>query len=156
MTAGLFAAVFAAMWSAHQLADHWLQTPRQAAGKGLPGWPGRLACARHVAVLTVTAAAAIATMGTMTGAQVRPLPAAIGLAVNAASHYAADRRKPLLSLAEWLDATTSPGKTEFWHLGMPRPGRDDNPCLGTGAYALDQSWHVGWLFAAALIIATGT
>jgi len=58
---------------------------------------------------------------------VRVLPAVLGLAVNAVSHYAADRRKPLLSLAEWLGATVIPGKDEFWHLGMPRPGRDDNP-----------------------------
>lgn len=25
-----------------------------------------------------------------------------------------------------------------------------NPSLGTGAYALDQSWHVGWLFVSAI------
>ncbi|MER7268917.1 hypothetical protein ABT344_11500 [Micromonospora carbonacea] len=38
-------------------------------------------------------------------------------------------------------------------LGTPRPGHDDNPSLGTGAYALDQSWHIGWLFVAALFCA---
>ena len=155
MTAGLFAAVFAAMYVAHQLADHWVQTPRQATDKGLPGWPGRLACARHVATLTLTAAAALAAVALVTGAPVRPLPAVLGLAANAVSHYAADRRSPLLSLAEWLGATAIPGKEEFWRLGAPRPGRDDNPCLGTGAYALDQSWHIAWLFIAALIIAGG-
>lgn len=73
-----------------------------------------------------------------------------------ASHYAADRRRPLLSLARWLGATVVPGKDGFWHLGVPRPGRDDNPCLGTGAYALDQSWHIGWLFITALIITGGS
>jgi uncharacterized MAPEG superfamily protein len=155
VTAGLFAAVFAAMYAAHQVADHWVQTPRQAAVKGLPGWPGRRACAGHVAALTVTAAAAIAVTAAVTGAPVRLLPAVLGLAVNAASHYAADRRRPLLALAEWLGATVVPGKAEFWHLGGPRPGRDDNPGLGTGAYALDQSWHIAWLFASALIIAGG-
>jgi hypothetical protein len=36
-------------------------------------------------------------------------------------------------------------------MGIPRPGTDDAAHLGTGAYALDQSWHVGWLFIAALI-----
>ncbi len=92
----------------------------------------------------------------MTGAPVHLLAAVAGLAVNAASHYAADRRRPLLSLAEWLGATAIPGKEEFWHLGAPRPGHDDNPTLGTGAYALDQSWHIGWLFIAALFIAGGT
>ncbi|SRR6266568_5680101 len=155
MSAALFAAAFAALYAAHQVADHWVQTPRQAADKGLPGWPGRLACARHVAALTVTAAAALAAVALVTGAPVRPLPAVLGLAANAVSHYAADRRGPLLSLAGWLGATVMPGKGGFWRLGAPRPGRDDNPCLGTGAYALDQSWHVGWLFIAALIIAGG-
>jgi hypothetical protein len=155
VTAGAFAAVFAAPYAAHQVADHWVQTGRQAADKGLPGWPGRLACARHVAVLTLTAAAALAAVAMVTGAPMRLLPAVTGLAVNAASHYVADRRRPLLSLSEWLGATVVPGKGEFWHLGAPRAGHDDNPGLGTGAYALDQSWHVAWLFAAALIIAGG-
>jgi hypothetical protein len=44
------------------------------------------------------------------------------------------------------------GMRGFVKLGAPRPGRDDNPSLGTGTYALDQSWHIGWLFVAALII----
>ena len=38
-------------------------------------------------------------------------------------------------------------------LGAPRPGHDDNPSLGTGAYALDAAWHHGWEAAAALILA---
>jgi hypothetical protein len=151
--AGLFAAAFAALYTAHQVADHWLQTPRQAAGKGGPGWPGRLACARHVATLTLTAAAALAVMAAVTGAPVRVVPAVIALAVNAGSHYLADRRRPLRSLVEWLAATVIPGKEDFWALGAPRAGHDDNPTLGTGAYALGQSWHIGWLFVAALIIA---
>jgi hypothetical protein len=60
-----------------------------------------------------------------------------------------------MSLAEWLGATIVPGKGEFYRLGAPRRGRDDNPTLGTGAYALDQAWHVGWLFISALIITGG-
>jgi hypothetical protein len=42
---------------------------------------------------------------------------------------------------------------QFWTLGAPRPDRDDNPSLGTGAYALDQSFHYFFLFYTALIIA---
>lgn len=155
MTAGLFAAAFAAMYAAHQVADHWVQTCRQATDKGLPGWRGCLACARHVTTLTATAAVALVAVAMVTGAPLRLVPAVLGLAVNAASHYAADRRRPLLSLAEWLGAIVVPGKGEFWHLGAPRTGHDDNPCLGTGAYALDQAWHVAWLFVTALIIAGG-
>jgi hypothetical protein len=71
------------------------------------------------------------------------------MAVSAISHYVADRRTPLRRLAGLLDRPT--GKPAFWSLGLPRPGRDDNPTLGTGAYALDQSWHVGWLLVATMI-----
>ena len=38
----LFAAVFAALFTGHQVGDLWVQTHRQAAAKGLPGWPVRL------------------------------------------------------------------------------------------------------------------
>jgi hypothetical protein len=47
------------------------------------------------------------------------------------------------------------GKGEFYWMGSPRPGHDDAPHPGTGADALDQSWHVGWLFVAALIATIG-
>ena len=50
--------------------------------------------------------------------------------------HVADRRTPLRRFAE------ATGLGEFYALGQPREGRDDNPSLGTGAYALDQSWHV--------------
>jgi hypothetical protein len=71
----------------------------------------------------------------------------LGLAVSALTHYVADRRAPLRGLAQ------SVGRSGFYRLGAPRPGHDDNPSLGTGAYALDQSFHYLWLFVAALIIA---
>lgn len=141
-----FAAVFAALYAAHALADHWIQTGRQAMTKGLPGWPGRRACAAHVATLTATMAAALGAL-VAAGAHLAPWPLVVGLAVNAVTHYWADRRTTLARLAAAL------GKAEFYRLGAPRPGRDDNPTLGTGAYALDQAWHMAWLFAAALIIA---
>ncbi|MDG4788081.1 DUF3307 domain-containing protein [Micromonospora sp. WMMD1102] len=146
MTAA-FAAVFAALYAAHQVADHWVQTQHQADHKGRPGWPGRAACAAHVATYTLTAVVALALLAAVTGW--RPDPGALltGLAVSAVTHYIADRRSPLFRLALVL------GSGQFWTLGAPRPDRDDNPSLGTGAYALDQSWHVGWLFVAALIIA---
>ncbi|GGN64850.1 hypothetical protein GCM10012285_67230 [Streptomyces kronopolitis] len=46
------------------------------------------------------------------------------------------------------------GKAEFYRLGAPRADHDDNPHIGTGAYALDQSFHHLWLLVAALVIAT--
>ncbi|MEV7228321.1 DUF3307 domain-containing protein [Polymorphospora sp. NPDC051019] len=142
-----FAAVFAALYVAHQVADHWVQTQHQADCKGRPGWPGRLACAAHVATYTLTAGLALLALAAVTGLRLDALPVAVGLAVSAVSHYIADRRTPLRKLAELL------GSARFYALGTPRPGRDDNPSLGTGAYALDQSFHLFFLFVAALVIA---
>jgi hypothetical protein len=101
-----------------------------------------MACARHVATLAVTKAIGLAAV-------------VLALALDALSHYWADRRSTLAWLADWLDRTVSPGKADFFRLGGPRPGRDDAPHLGTGAYALDQSWHIGFVFLAALTASVG-
>jgi hypothetical protein len=144
-------AIFAAFYAAHMVADHWVQTQRQARDKGLPGWPGRRACAAHVCTYTATQALALLALEYSTGHLFGGWQTVAGLAVSGVTHYVADRRTPLRRLAELLDRGT--GKTAFFNLGTPRPGRDDNPCLGTGAYALDQSWHIGWIFVSALVIA---
>lgn len=139
-------AVSVALYAAHQVADHWIQTSHQAATKGAPGWRGRAACAAHVATYTVTAVVALTGLMAATGWTPTLGRLIAGLGVSAASHYWAERRTPLAGLCDRL------GKTGFYQLGAPRPGHDDNPSLGTGAYALDQAWHVGWLFIAALLI----
>ncbi|MCO8272827.1 DUF3307 domain-containing protein [Actinoplanes sp. TRM 88003] len=145
MTA-LFAAVFIALFTAHQVADHWVQTQHQADRKADPGWGGRVACATHVAAYTATAVFALLALEWALGVQLNPGKVAAGLTVSAITHYAADRRTLIKRLAQRC------GIGRFYALGAPRPGRDDNPTLG-GAYALDQSFHYAWLFAAALIIA---
>ncbi|MFD6771031.1 DUF3307 domain-containing protein [Micromonospora chalcea] len=147
MSAADLAAVFVALYAGHQLADHWVQTQHQADHKGLPGWLGRWNCAKHVATYGATQLAALALLALVADLRLSPITLTAGMAVNLASHYIADRRTPLLRLA------AATGSATFWRLGAPRPDRDDNPSLGTGAYALDQSWHVGWLFLSALIIA---
>jgi hypothetical protein len=146
-SAAHFAAVFAALYAAHQVGDHWIQTHHQACGKGATGWPGRLACAGHVATLTLTKAAALLALVLVTDISLSPPAFLAGLAVDAVSHYWADRRVTLARFAEAV------GKGGFFRMGAPRPDTDDQPHLGTGAYALDQSWHIGWLFITALIIA---
>jgi hypothetical protein len=143
----VFAAVFAALYAGHQIGDHWIQTDHQAGHKGRPGWIGRLACARHVTTYGLTRVVALAALIWTLDLDVSPLGLAVGMAVNLASHYVADRRTPL----RWIASRF--GLTSFLQLGVPRPGRDDLPSLGTGAYALDQSWHVGFLFVSALLIA---
>lgn len=141
---------FAALFAAHQVGDHHVQSDRDAQAKGLPGRKGQAACARHVATYTATAVVALAAAHLATGTRPRYGRTAAGLAVSAVSHFVIDRRVLLARLAE------ATGKGRFYRLGQPRFGHyDDNPCLGTGAYALDQSAHVGFLFAAALIISGG-
>ena len=142
-----FAAVFGALFVAHQVADHWVQTAHPAARTGAPGWPGRRACAAHVATYTATAVVALAALAAATGLPLSGPRVAAGLAVSAVTHYVADRRTPLKRLAHLCRID------RFYALGACRDGRDDNPSLGTGAYALDQSFHYAWLFIAALVIA---
>jgi hypothetical protein len=145
----VFTAVFAALYVGHQVGDHWVQTSCQAATKGSPGRAGRAACARHVGSLTATKVVFLIPVLLLTGVAVHPAAVLVGLGVDAVSHYWADRRTTLAALASLV------GKGGFHRLGAPRPGHDDNPSLGTGAYALDQSWHVAWLLVAALIIGVG-
>lgn len=146
MTADLFAAVFAALFVGHSVGDHWVQTHHQALAKAARGWPGRLAAARHVATLTATKLGLLALVAAVLGLHLSVPGIAAGLGIDAASHWWADRRTTLARLAQAL------GKAEFFRLGAPRPGRDDPPHLGTGAYALDQAWHHLWLLVAALVI----
>jgi hypothetical protein len=147
----VLSASFAALFAAHQVGDHWLQTHGQALAKGGNGWTARAACARHVLVLVVVKAAALLAAFVVVGLPIQPGWWAVGLGIDGVSHYWADRRTTLRRLAGLLGE----GKVTFFDLGAPRPGRDDNPSLGTGAYALDQSWHVLWLFITALILAGG-
>lgn len=141
MTAAVtFAASFGALYAAHSVGDHWVQTHAQACTKGAPGRTGRLACARHVATLTGTKMIALGLVMLVTGLRLDGPWLAAGLLVDAASHYWADRRTTLARLAETV------GKGDFYRMGDG---------LASGAYALDQSWHIGWLFITALIIAGG-
>jgi hypothetical protein len=132
---GAFAACFAALYAAHQVADHLIQTQHQADTKGLPGWRGRLACAAHVTTYTAAALVALLVIAWRTGLPLHPWTVVAGLAVSAITHYVADRRAPLRTLLDRL------GKSPAWL---------DH---GGGMYACDQAWHIGWLAVAALIIA---
>ncbi|MFB9906292.1 transcriptional regulator [Allokutzneria oryzae] len=148
-----FAVVFVALYAAHLVMDHWGQTSHQAANKGRCGSrtenrAGRLACASHVATYTAgTALTTLLVALVFADVAVSPLGFVVGQAVSALTHYWADRRHTLARLA------AATGKAGFYALGAPRPGRDDNPSLGTGSYALDQSWHIGWLAVSAFLTA---
>ena len=165
--AAAFAATFAALVVAHQVADHWVQSSHQAGHKGRPGWEGRLACAAHVASYTLCTTLAVLGVWLALDLPLTLPGVLLGQAVSAVTHYWADRRAPLRNLAEKLRLGG------FYRLGSPRPAlvavvdQDGNPAygcdgqpvvipvdggtLGTGAYALDQSWHYAWLGVAALV-----
>ncbi|MEU0937619.1 hypothetical protein [Embleya sp. NPDC005971] len=136
-----FGAVAAVLLGAHQVGDYWIQTHGQAMAKGKPGREGATACAAHVATYTLGQAAALAAADRYLRLGLTCRRAAAGLAVSAATHYYADRRTPLAALANRL------GKGEFHRLGQSAG------CLGTGAGALDQSWHLGWCTLAAAVVA---
>ncbi|WNI34627.1 transcriptional regulator [Streptomyces sp. ITFR-6] len=152
--AAVFAAAFVALFIAHSVGDHWVQTSHQAAEKGRAGWAGRLAGARHVLGLTITKGIALAAVVLVLDLPVTALGLVAGLGIDAATHWWADRRSTLA----WLAKVT--GKTEFYSLGTSaHPAHpvtaEGKPAatLGTGAYALDQSFHHLFLGIAALLIA---
>lgn len=134
-----FAVLLPTLLVAHHVGDFWVQTSGQAATKSQPGWPGRLACAAHVATYTLTQLAAVVAVAVVVHLHLTTLGLTLGLGVSAVSHYVADRRLPLARLADAL------GLGGFWRSGTPP--------LASGAYALDQAWHWAWLGAAALVTA---
>lgn len=137
----VFAAVFAGLYAAHQVGDHWVQVDCQAGRKTEKSWIGRLACASHVATYTLTAVAALLAMVWALGLEVSLWPTVAGLGVSAVTHYIADRRTPLA----WLARIT--GHKTF--ISVNSGGIN-------GPYLMDQSFHIFWLFVAALIIAAGS
>jgi hypothetical protein len=143
----VFAAVFAALYTGHHIGDQWIQTHHQACGKGAPGWTGRVLCARHTATITLTKAVTLTITALTLGIPLHAGYVTIALALDAISHYWADRRTTLARLAR------AAGKADYYALGAPRPGHDDNPGTGTGAFHLDQAWHLAWIWVTALIIA---
>lgn len=154
----IFLVWFAGLYAAHYVGDHWVQTHTQATTKGATGWIGRRACLEHVIWLTVLKMTFVGFAELAAGVRTPMWAGFLVLALDAASHYWADRaayhptkegrRVTLEALAHRM------GKTEFWNLGKGVVGPDGKPAanLGTGAYALDQSWHVLWIFISALLI----
>jgi hypothetical protein len=139
-SAATFAAVAVTVYAAHQAGDYWVQTSRQAAEKGLPGWEGRRACAVHVATYTVTLVVFLLVLQWWTGLALAPGWEWAGLGLSAVTHYFSDRRTPLERLCSLL------GSGDFYQAGSG---------LATGAALLDQAWHWAWLFASALVISGG-
>lgn len=143
-----FAVFAAAGYPAHLLADHPFQPSEWAANKGRPCGAGRTACTKHVAVVVAFQAAFVTILALATGLTPDPTAILSGLAFTAWSHYWMDRRFTAAGLYQTI------GKSGFASLGTPRPGRNDNPSLGTGAYRMDQDWHILWIMITSLIMAS--
>jgi hypothetical protein len=150
MSLALFSATAIAFYAGHHVGDYWVQTDAQAKQKGEPGRIGRVACIEHVCTYVATQVALASVLFLIVGVGTPHWWGLWGAAlVSGVTHYMADRREHglMLKLARRL-----PGKAAFVDLGKPRAGSNDNPQLATGAWALDQSWHIFWgVFVAALI-----
>jgi hypothetical protein len=144
--AARFAATYAALTAAHEIADHWVQRDREAVAKGQPGREGARACAVHVATYTATQAAALVAIQRGTGMRLSWKRAAAGLAISAGTHYIADRQG-----GHWRDEQPR-GIVRLaartGHAGWLQ--RDPN-----AGYLMDQAWHKGWILIAAVVAAGG-
>ncbi len=148
--AAKFAAAFAGLLAAHNIADYWVQHGADACDKQKPGTEGRRACVRHVATYTITTGLTVTVLDVALNLGLSSRGIAAGQAVSAVTHYLVDRGAPLRRIAAHT------GSTDFIEriTVVRKPGA--NPAdvgPGTGAYALDQSWHIGWLAVAALATA---
>lgn len=100
-----FGAVLAALWAAHDLADHVVQTDHQAAGKAARyGWA--MPMAEHVAGYHAVQLAALAALRSLAGVRPSWRRTLAGVALSAGTHALLDRRWPVVAI---LRATGSPG-----------------------------------------------
>lgn len=165
MSSGDFAAIAITLYAAHHVGDYWVQRDEDAKHKGDAGANGRLHCLHHVLTYLATQTAGLIVIALALGIHFSWFGISLGLIVSGVTHYTADRREH--GLMFWL-ARRLPGKANFLRLGVPRAGAVaaisvttdagqsvplDNPSLGTGAWALDQAWHIFFgVFVAALLM----
>lgn len=162
MAAAEFAAYGLALYAAHHVGDYWIQTDEDARHKGDAGADGVLHCLLHVISYVGVQLLFVAALVLVLDVSMSVWRLLMAMVISGATHYMADRREH--GLMFWL-ARKIPGKANFMKLGVPR-GHEiedvpagvkvplDNPQLATGAWALDQSWHIFWgVFVAALVLA---
>lgn len=145
-----FAAVYAALTASHEVADHLVQSDRDAVAKGAPGPEGRAACLRHVGSYTLTQALALAAADRGLGLRLSWRYATAGLVVSAVTHYAADR-----SGGRWAEDPEKQPTTRmvrFAHTIGKGGWLTRDPQAG---YRYDQAWHKGCIALAAGVIAAG-
>ena len=149
-----FGALLAALWAAHDLADHVLRTDHQAIRKA-GCWR---VMAGHVGAYH---ALQVAVLGVLCGAGIRPgwRRTAAAVALSAATHAVLDRCWPVQAI---MRATRSPGfaQTYWWEPPAPFCGEQNHgsskvPTLLHGPYLAARALHHAVLAAAAAILAGG-
>lgn len=146
--AARFAAALAALWAAHDVADHVVQTDHQAATKAT-SWRGM---AGHVGTYHAAQVGALAVLRAL---GVRPSwrRTLAAVAWSAGTHALLDRRWPVTRI---LRATGSPRFSRPQIVVGPTDGDTmAGPLPLHGPYLADQALHHGALFIAALLLATG-
>jgi uncharacterized membrane protein YwzB len=136
MIAGQFAAIAITLYAVHLVADYWAQGTRISAGKLRPGLDGHSWCLLHVLIHATGTIGALWALQAWRITWITDGPRGyLGVALIAVTHYIADRRTLLRRIAIATDHTPE------W--------------LDRGGLAqLDQAWHIAWLVAASLLIAS--
>lgn len=133
-----FAAAFVALYAAHQVADHWIHVDWHDQAQALsPGDIGT--CIAHMILYIGYAAAALSLTSYFAGLHLHLPNVVIALALVAVTHFGPDRRYPLAHLITRLRRRRGPSP--------------DDPAVAAGTHLMEQSWHIGWIFVAALVIA---
>lgn len=134
-SAAVFAVVAVTFYAGHQVADHVVQTDRQAANKATPGLSGWRHIAGHVLSYHVLQAAMLIAVTALFHLPVTVVGASVGIGVSALTHGILDRRWPV----RWI----------LNHTGSPEFANRTTPIHGM--YLADQALHYGCLWLAALL-----
>lgn len=167
LDAGRVAACYVALWVAHDLADHVVQTDEQAAAKADPRpghWEG--AMLGHLAGYAAAQAAALVSMH-IAGVRMTPGRALAGLAFSVVTHGVLDRRWPVVELLRRTGSERFADPRLPAILVDPReqyPPFTRSPAIGTtrraalplhGVYLADQALHHAAVAIAAALAAGG-
>lgn len=135
--AGLFAAVFVALYVGHMVGDHLAQTDSQANRKAGTGRPAVIAMLGHISAYGTCQIVALVALEVVTYLPISSGGLLAGMAVSLGTHAVIDRRAPV----RWLLERT--GSTQLAKLA----GGGLN-----GMYLADQALHIGCVFAASLTV----
>jgi hypothetical protein len=133
----VFAVDLGTLVAAHQLADHIVQSDKDANAKAAPGWNGWRHLLMHVGTYHLTALLMLSVTAAVLGMPLSAIGLIFGLGFSAITHSILDRRWPV----RWI----------LDHTGSGAFADRQTPICGM--YLADQALHYGCLWVAALLIA---